>query len=141
MGNYHIESPSFSGKALHELVHCVSTAMGITGSYFPEVGCACVCVKPVTEAQHANKTETIKFKSQVSVGPPPSDLCTGFSPVAGEHDRPLTYRDSKNTQRHYQSQLLDGAGLPACCRQFLQQRRHAEMLNTHCQRVWLLTGN
>lgn len=86
MGNYHIESPSFSGKALHDLEHCMNTAMGIKGLIFPWGGVVMVvvvCVKPVTEAQHASKTETIKFKSQVSVGPPPSDLCTGFSPVAG----------------------------------------------------------
>lgn len=43
----------------------------------------CVFTKPVSAAQCANETETIKLKSQVSLGSPRSDLCTGFSPVAG----------------------------------------------------------
>lgn len=75
------ESSSFSGKVLHELEHRVNTATRINEPIFHV--CVCVFTKPVSAAQCANETETIKLKSQVSLGSPRSDLCTGFSPVAG----------------------------------------------------------
>lgn len=78
---------------------------------FPSCMRLCVCVfKPVTDMQRANKSKTVKLKSQLPLGPPPGDLCTALPPSMGSLTGPKSLTGTQNTHKSMTSSSATQAG-------------------------------